>query len=250
MTSEHDTPDTGESARSGLLASAVGLERMRLVMNLVGTLLAWGIGGALFSLAILRMSVLPSWLGWLGLVFALLVWLTVLQLVYGPFEQLLLPTLLVGLVWLSALGVALLLIDPSSLPRGATPLITDVGFVKLGGAIELVAMGLFVASFAVSIASGLPEPNPDPGAMGTWLSEVRAADAAYRATSWLFVVNHLLEIVFVVALYRLFLEAGGVILFALLAGVLGLLLVAVSGILQFGLAELAALYAGAGAPDR
>lgn len=47
--------------------------------------------------------------------------------------------------------------ESSDVARGETPrVITDVGFVKLGGAAELVAVGLVVVSLALSITSGLP----------------------------------------------------------------------------------------------
>lgn len=141
--------------------------------------------------------------------------------------------------------------EPSDLTRReGSHLITDADFVKLGGAAELVAVGLVVVSLVVSVTSGLPNPNPDPAAMGGWLSEVNTADAMYRTTSWLFVVDHLLEIVFVVALYHLLRDAGRAMWLALVAGVLGLFSVALSGVLQIGLAELATSYVAADGPAR
>lgn len=237
----HETSVTGESDRSSILTSAVALARMRVVLSLVGTVLAWGVGGALFSVAILRTSLLPVWVGWLGLVVAVVVWLTSLQLFSSTFERVYPLMLIVGLAWFTAMGGLLLLIDPAT--------VSWSGFVQLGGAAELVAVGMVIVMLIVSSRLDVPVPYPDPANMDTWLSEVDATDRAFRATTWLFILNHLFEIVFMVALYHLFRDLGPGMLFALLAGALGLLLVAASGILQLGLAELAASYATAEATE-
>lgn len=104
-------------SRSAVVAAAASLEQVRQAVALLGTVLAWGVGGAIFSAAILRTSVVSRWLGWGGLVAALLMWLGAFQLVVPVFESVLLLGLLVGAVWLLALAITLVRIDPDRFPQ-------------------------------------------------------------------------------------------------------------------------------------
>lgn len=132
--------------------------------------------------------------------------------------------------------------------RDGTAVISDVGFVRLGGLLEVIAVALVIVSLAISIAAGLPQPNPETAAMGDWLTDVENAGTIYLLTSWLFVVDHLLELAFVVALFHLFREEGAIMRLAVVAGVIGLFMVALSGIIELGLVELADRYVATGEP--
>ena len=87
----------------------------------VGGVLIVGVGVLLFSFAILRTSVVPKWIGWLGLIVvaAQVALLTVLS---GVFESIRPPWLLANgtfLVWLVAMGVVLLRLKEPVAPDGA-----------------------------------------------------------------------------------------------------------------------------------
>lgn len=226
--------------QGGIVAAAVALDRIRQVLALGGTALAWGVGGAIFAVAMIRMPFLPEWLGWLGLVVAVMTWLTALQLAYRPLEKLFLPFLLVGIIWLAAVGVTLVRFDPDPVPLvGQDMLLADLTFVHLAGVIVLAAIGLVALSLVISIQRGLPEPTPDPTEMDSWLADVGEQAATYRVTSWMLVVDHLLEVAVLVALFAVFADGGVIMFLGLLIGTTGLVLVAVSGMVQLGLADLA-----------
>ena len=84
----------------------------------VGFVLLFFIGGLLFSITILRTSVMPKWIGWLGLV-ALAANLAFVT--SGLFESIRTPWFLtrVFLVWLVAMGVGLLRLKEPVAPDSA-----------------------------------------------------------------------------------------------------------------------------------
>lgn len=108
-------------------ASTPALEAMKetisvLIVDLeaVGNGLAWGIGGGLFSLAILQTERLPHWLGWGGLLFAA-------AMLFTPFDVMFLSgsTLesvvffvgnMYGRLWLVVLGIFIVRLDENALP--------------------------------------------------------------------------------------------------------------------------------------
>ena len=76
----------------------------------VGYILIYGIGVLLFSFAILRTSVIPKWIGWLGLI-NVAVHAVLLTVLSGVFESVSPPWWLAvgaGMGWVLAMGVVLL----------------------------------------------------------------------------------------------------------------------------------------------
>ncbi len=76
----------------------------------VGYILIFGIGVLLFSFTILQTSVVPKWIGWLGLI-NVAVHAVLLTVLSGVFESIRPPWLLAtgtSLVWVVAMGVVLL----------------------------------------------------------------------------------------------------------------------------------------------
>lgn len=138
----------------------------------------------------------------------------------------------------------------SNLPDEGETQMKKLNLVRLGGILELIAVGLVVVSIALAASAGLMERTPDPAGMGQWLQDVAANQGVYVANSWSLVVNHLLEIVFFLALFQLLRKVSDTTWIAVAAGTLGLLLVSLSGIFQVGLAQLASSYAGAGSGEQ
>ena len=84
----------------------------------VGAVLVFFIGVPLFSFAILRTSVVPKWIGWLGVIAALGFYLqALLPLVFSMATPWFLSR--VFLVWLVAMGVVLLRLKEPVAPDGA-----------------------------------------------------------------------------------------------------------------------------------
>ena len=67
-----DYVDASGAARLSLEVTADTLATIGVLADLVSSALTFGIGVLLFSLAILRTSVAPKWVGWLGVLVALL----------------------------------------------------------------------------------------------------------------------------------------------------------------------------------
>ena len=104
-----DYVEAAESTRPALAAMASTLAITALVAIRVGYLLSLGIGVGLFAMASLRMSVLPKWIGWLGLAAALLGGLLrALDPVSDVFGNIGFLGFLAFLVWMLVMGVALL----------------------------------------------------------------------------------------------------------------------------------------------
>ena len=75
----------------------------------VGNVLSFGIGVALFALATLRTSAIPKWLGWLGLLVAVLGgWLGLLAPVSGAFQIVSTIGSVAFSAWMVLMGIALL----------------------------------------------------------------------------------------------------------------------------------------------
>lgn len=93
----------------------------KAVISLVGNLLAWGVGGLLFSLAIVRTTVLSRWLGYGGVIYASTMWVTTVEVAAMPGVTsrdsivFFFGTWL-GLLWLLAMGIGLVRLD--DVPRG------------------------------------------------------------------------------------------------------------------------------------
>ena len=126
----------------------------------------------------------------------------------------------------------------------------NLNLTRLGGLCEWLAVALVLVAIGATASAGLTDLSPEPAAMGQWLADVAASQGVYRFGAWSLFVDHLLEIVFILALFQVLRRAGDTLWVAVTAGTLGLLLVSLSGLLQLGLAELAVAYAGAGSAEQ
>lgn len=111
------------AARPAIAATAEATLRVIALLDLTGNLLAWGVGGAVFSVAILRTGALSRWLGWGGLLFAASMWLTAIEVTVLPAvtsrdSVVFLVGILFGIIWTAAMGVALVRYEPAG-PGGS-----------------------------------------------------------------------------------------------------------------------------------
>ena len=68
-----------ETTKTSIAVTFDTLANLSSILNYVGNALGWGVAVPLYALAILRTSVVPRWIGWLGLAVALLAgWLALL----------------------------------------------------------------------------------------------------------------------------------------------------------------------------
>lgn len=105
--------------RAAVAAMTETLLRMKAVLDLFGNVLAWGVGGLLFSLAILRTSVLSRWLGYGGILYGAGIWLAAIEVVLTPGVSsrdsiIFVIAVWYGIVWVFVMGIALLRIDEAS----------------------------------------------------------------------------------------------------------------------------------------
>ena len=104
-----DYVEAGQSTKPALAAMASTLGITALVAIRVGYLLSLGIGVGLFAIASLGSSVVPKWIGWLGLAAALLGGLLrALAPVSSVFGNIGFLGFLAFLVWMVMMGVVLL----------------------------------------------------------------------------------------------------------------------------------------------
>lgn len=93
---------------------------LRSQLEIVGNALAWGVGGGLFSLAIVRTERVSRWLGWTGLLFAALMVVSLFEVMFTPGgireSMVFFVGNFYGRFWLVALGVALVRVDGASVP--------------------------------------------------------------------------------------------------------------------------------------
>jgi hypothetical protein len=112
------------ATQAAIAAMAETVVRMKALIGLVGNLLAWGVGGLLFSLAIIRTSVLSRWLGIGGLVYASVMWITAVEVAasQGLTSRDSIAYFLgawFGIIWLLAMGIAPIRLDETT--AGAVP---------------------------------------------------------------------------------------------------------------------------------
>lgn len=110
---------TDGATRAAVAAMTETLLRMKAVLDLFGNVLAWGIGGLLFSLAIVRTSVLSKWFGYGGLVYGAAIWLASIEVVITPGVSsrdsiVFVIAVWYGILWVFVMGVALLRVDEAS----------------------------------------------------------------------------------------------------------------------------------------
>jgi len=86
------------------------LASLSLVLNYTGNALGWAVGLPLFALAILRTSVVPRWIGWLGLFTAAVAgWLGLLSPASSTIEGITVLGFIAFFVFMLSMGIALLL---------------------------------------------------------------------------------------------------------------------------------------------
>jgi len=114
--------DASAATRPALEVMANTLRQTSWLAAGVGYVLIFGIGVLLFSFAILQTSVVPKWIGWLGLI-AVAVNLALVTLLSGVFDSSIRPPWLLAsgtyLGWLVAMGVVLLRLKEPVVPEGA-----------------------------------------------------------------------------------------------------------------------------------
>ncbi|MBI4299249.1 MAG: DUF4386 family protein [Chloroflexi bacterium] len=82
--------------------------------TIVGNVLSWGIGLALFAVAILRTGVIPRWIGWLGVIPALIGgWLPLLEPLSDIIKSVGFFGFFIFLMWLIIIGFAMLRLQQS-----------------------------------------------------------------------------------------------------------------------------------------
>jgi hypothetical protein len=108
------TEATG-ATQAALAVTADTLASLCLLTNYVGNALGWGVTVPLYAIAILKTSVLPRWIGWVGLVAAVFAgWLGLLAPAWSVIEGLTFIGFLAFFVFLASMGVAILRRRPRS----------------------------------------------------------------------------------------------------------------------------------------
>ena len=100
--------EASDATKPALTVIASTLDRINDVANEIGLILLFGIGVLLFALAGLRTSIVPKWVGWLGLVGVIFAWLSALEPVVealGPQNGI---AFVISMVWMGVMGVVLL----------------------------------------------------------------------------------------------------------------------------------------------
>ena len=108
-----------EATRPALEVMGDTLRLTGVLAVVVGNMMTFGVGVALFALATIRTAAVPRWIGGLGLVVAMLGgWLGLLAPVSGAFEIVSIVGSLAFVVWMVLMGVALLRLPepPTSQP--------------------------------------------------------------------------------------------------------------------------------------
>ncbi|MFB6254699.1 MAG: hypothetical protein ABEI06_08820 [Halobacteriaceae archaeon] len=99
------------SVRQAIFPTVAVLERLQNVLSIAAHVFTWGIGVGIFSVGIIRTSLLSKWIGWIGVVFAIIGWLNAPRLVSSAFDPLLIVLNLIAIIWLFAIGIGILRTD-------------------------------------------------------------------------------------------------------------------------------------------
>ncbi|MGH3103456.1 MAG: hypothetical protein ACRDN6_05095 [Gaiellaceae bacterium] len=98
-----------DATQAALAVTTDTLAMVCLLTNYVGNALGWGVAVPLYAIAILKTSVVPKWIGWLGMVVAVFAgWLGLL----GPASDVIAGVSAIGFlgffVFMASMGIALL----------------------------------------------------------------------------------------------------------------------------------------------
>ena len=97
------------ATRSSLAVTFDTFANLSLVLNYTGNALGWGVGVPLFAVAILTTTVVPRWIGWLGLFVAVFAgWLGLLSPASSAIEGITVIGFIGFFVFMIAMGIALL----------------------------------------------------------------------------------------------------------------------------------------------
>lgn len=101
--------DADSATQSSLAVTADTLAIVSLVFNYTGDVLAWGVVVPLYAVAILRTTVVPSWIGWLGISVGAFAGLaTLLRPASSVIEGITVVGFVVFFIWMASMGVTLL----------------------------------------------------------------------------------------------------------------------------------------------
>ena len=101
--------DAAEATRPSLEVMGNTFHVMGVLSLVVGNVLSFGVGVALFALATIRTSAIPTWIGWFGLLVAVLGgWLGLLAPITGVFQIVSTVGSVAFAVWMVLMGVAML----------------------------------------------------------------------------------------------------------------------------------------------
>ena len=100
--------EASDAAKPVLTVIAGTLDRIKELANDIGLLLLFGIGVLLFALAGLRTSIVPKWVGWLGLLGVIFAWLTVLEPVVEALGAKNGIAFVISMVWIGVMGLVVL----------------------------------------------------------------------------------------------------------------------------------------------
>ena len=99
-----------EATRASLAVTFDTFANLSSLTNYVGNALGWGLAVPLYAIAILKTSVVPRWIGWLGLVVAIFAgWLGLLAPASDIIEGLTTIGFFGFFVFLASMGIAILL---------------------------------------------------------------------------------------------------------------------------------------------
>lgn len=101
--------EADEATRASLAVTFDTFASLSLLTNYVGNALGWGLAVPLYAFAILKTSVVPRWIGWLGLVVAVFAgWLGLLAPASSVIEGLTTIGFVAFFTFMASMGIALL----------------------------------------------------------------------------------------------------------------------------------------------
>ena len=117
----------------------------------------------------------------------------------------------------------------------------------VGGVAALVTVACFVVGIAFMVTAGVQVLIPETGQNGLdWIHDVDAAGGLFFVGAWLVVFGGFFGLAALIAFYDVLREAGEVLIFAPIAGVVGMTLVTISHAIPIAMAyELVPAYVDA-----